>query len=276
VQLYPPGTSDFDSQEPVASRGCGGYFVFTPGPDATGTYSIVVRSNSRVRAPVSYRLDAAAARGDDLAPGVYLRNYRRKRGSLNAFKADGLDLYSFDVLHLSNVDLRLAAPGAANVDLQLLGRHGSTLACACGEQGAEALRVALHAGRYYLAVRAEQGSPFGYTVQRVARAITRCFIRVDHHVQETLAPGETATVATYLKGATRGPVTFFEQKFDPLQGWRFVRRFRERASGGVAEFGFRAPTRGSYRFRAEYAGNRGASPSRTAFADLDVQGPLRG
>jgi hypothetical protein len=44
----------------------------------------------------------------------------------------------------------------------------------------------------------------------------------------------------------------------------------------VASFAFRAPTRGSYRFRAEYAGNRDASPSRTAFAYLDVQGPLRG
>lgn len=276
VDLYPPGTTDFESDSPVASRGCGGYFVFTPGPDETGTYSIVVRANGSVRTPVSYRLDAGPAGRDDLAPGVYLRNYQRKRAGLNSFRADGLDLYAFDVRHLSNVDLRLNAPGGAHVDLQLLGQRGRTLACACGGQGPEALRVALHAGRYFFAVRSEQGAGFRYTVQRVARAITHCFIRADHQVEEGLQPGQTAVLSTYLRGASRGPVTFFEQKFDPLQGWRFVRRFRTRASGGVASIAFRPPTRGSYRFRAEYAGNAGASPSRTAFAYLDVQGPLRG
>jgi hypothetical protein len=69
-------------------------------------------------------------------------------------------------------------------------------------------------------------------------------------------------------------VTIFVDRFDPLEGWQFARRYRVHASGGHASVGFTPPGVGRYRARADFRGTGSASPSGTGYTTLLVAGGL--
>ena len=75
--------------------------------------------------------------------------------------------------------------------------------------------------------------------------------------------------------STGGPVEIVVERFDPLEGFQFLRSFRLRARGGRANASFRPPSEGSYRARAVFKGTRDAARSTSGYARLKVQSPLR-
>src|SRR5919202_2840438 len=148
VALYPPGTSDFDSDSSVRYRRCGGYTVFTPAAGAGGRYSLLVTAQQRRRGPQRYPLEVARAGRDDIAPGLPLANYRRVRGHLNGGRIDVVDLYRFSLARRSDVQLTL---GGAPFGLRVLSDRGRGVGRGEGE-----LEQELGAGRYFVAVIASE------------------------------------------------------------------------------------------------------------------------
>src|SRR5215217_6314325 len=146
LQVFGPGTRDFDDDSPLFTVGCDGYKVFTPGPGDGGRHSLVVRANPDDEGSQPFRLQVAPAGGDDIAPGVFIRNYARRRGSVSAHGADVVDLYRFDVTRRSDLDLVLDT--GAGLDLQLLRESGGRLRCACDGTGGR-IRARVGRGRYF-------------------------------------------------------------------------------------------------------------------------------
>ncbi|HEV3000060.1 MAG TPA: hypothetical protein VGW75_04905 [Solirubrobacteraceae bacterium] len=267
LALYPPGTDSFEDAAPVQSASCGGYMVFTPEADEGGIYSLLAIA-SRARQATRYRLMAARARGDDLAPGRFIRNHQRVRGSLDAARIDVVDLYRFDVTRRSDTELDLDTEH--NFRVVLLSAGGRRLA-----RGQGGLTRRLRPGRYFAVVRAGRRATGAYRLTRTSRAITRTRALVEGRRRATIAPGAVATLTAQVAPGAAGPVTLDLERFDPLAGWQFARRYRVRASGGVANVAFRPPSVGRWRFRARFRGTRDASPSRSGLAYLTVQGPLQ-
>jgi hypothetical protein len=268
LAVYGPGTSSFDDGETVRSLSCGGYVLFTPGAGDGGRYSFLVRASSRIRGAQRYHLQVARAGADDTAPGLFIHNFARVRGALKGAGIDVVDLYRFDVKTRSTLFASLATGGA--LDLVLLRDDGRRLACACDEDGGAELHRGLRPGRYFLAVRARDGSNARYTLRRASRTITKSKIQVNGKRGAQVAPGTTVRVAVVTSPAVSGPVTITVERFDPLSGWQFLRRYH---SGG-GTIAFTPPAVGKYRFSASFDGTRGAAPSNTGTARLTVAGPL--
>ncbi|HEX2084059.1 MAG TPA: hypothetical protein VHF89_00110 [Solirubrobacteraceae bacterium] len=266
LALYPPGTTSFD-RTPVESASCGGYMVFTPEAGEGGIYSLRA-SASRARQATRFRLMAARTGRDDTAPGRFIRNYGRVRGSLDANGIDVVDLYRFDVTRRSDLELDLQT--AHDFRVVLLSAGGKRLA-----RGSGGLTRRLKPGRYFAAVRAGRRETGAYRLTRVSRAITRTRMLVEGSRRATIAPGSTASLTARVAPGAEGPVTMDVERFDPVEGWQFARRFRVRASGGTATVAFRPPAVGRWRVRARFLGTRGASPSQSGLAYLYVQGPLQ-
>ena len=70
-------------------------------------------------------------------------------------------------------------------------------------------------------------------------------------------------------------MTITVQRFDPLEGWQFARRFHVHAAGGVAAVSFTPPNVGRWRATASFDGTRETAPSNAGYATLLVAGPLR-
>ena len=68
---------------------------------------MVARAEPGLRSPQRYHLRVARAGRDDTAPGVFIGNHARVRGSLRAGGLDVVDLYRFDVVRRSGLFLRL-------------------------------------------------------------------------------------------------------------------------------------------------------------------------
>lgn len=265
--LYPPGIDSFEDASPVKTASCGGYMLFTPEADEGGVYSLLATA-SRARQATNYRLMAARARGDDLAPGRFLRNHARVRGSLDAARIDVVDLYRFDVTRRSDTELALDTQHSFGV--VLLSAGGKRLA-----RGEGGLTRRLRPGRYFAAVRAGRQATGTYRLTRISRAITRTRALVEGRRRATIAPGAVATLTARVAPGVAGPVTLDLERFDPLAGWQFARRYRVRASGGVVNVAFRPPSVGRWRVRAQFRGTPDASPSRSGLAYLTVQAPLQ-
>jgi hypothetical protein len=267
LSLYPPGTTSF-ARRPVDRANCGGYMLFTPEAGESGRYILLAEASSARRA-VRYRLMSARARRDDTSPGRFIRNYARVRGRLDATRIDVLDLYRFDVTRRSDLELGLETD--QNFSVTLLTAGGKRL----GRGSDGGLTRRLKPGRYFAAVRAGRGARGSYRLTRVSRAITRTRALVEGRRRATLPPGATASLSARITPGVPGPVVIIVERFDPVDGWQFSRRFRVRSGSGTATVGYNPPGVGRYRFRAEFLGTRGASPSRSGIAFFRVQGPLQ-
>jgi hypothetical protein len=268
LSVYRPGTRSFSETRPIHSLRCGGYLTVTPGPDAGGRYTLLVTASGTRAGAERYHLAAGKAGSDDMAPGVPLASLQTRRGSLNARGLDVVDLYRFDVESRSDVTVRLRAGGAAAFDLLLLGETGRRLGCECGGSGSEALTARLAPGHYFAVARARRFTHGRYALALLVRQITATQVSFGG----AAGPRQPVSVTAHVALATAGRVTIRIERFDPLMGWQFARRYRLRlAGGGTATATFVPPTVGRWRARAFYSGTRTSSPSKSGFATLVVR-----
>jgi hypothetical protein len=272
LQVFAPGASDFDADEPLFTVGCEGYRVFTPGPGDGGRHSLVVRASRDQTGSQPFRLQVAPAATDDVAPGVFIRNHSSKRGKVSAHGADVIDLYRFDVTRRSDLDLVLDT--SAGLDLQLLRENGHRLRCACEESGGR-IRARIGRGRYFAAVRAQRGQAGFYELRRVSRTITRTSIAINGHRHNTVRPGQSVTITARVRPGVPGPMAIIVYRFDPIEGWRYSQRFPRVSQNGTVTASLRLPEPGRWRARAVFYGTSSASESRTRYAFVRAEAPLQ-
>ncbi len=265
LTIYGPAATSFDSQ-PRGNAPCSGYAVFTPGPGEGGRYSLLVGATRGVRGSQRYHLQVGRALADDTAPGIPIRNFARLHGRLDGHRTDVVDLYRFDVTRHS--ELRLTLDGGDDLGLTLLNDRGRRISSGTG---AGELTRTLRPGRYFAAVRAVPGTRGGaYALTRVSRATTRTHISLP----ASASPGTSVPITASVSGADGGRVAITVERFDPLAGWLFLRRFFAGVSGSSATVSWTPPAVGRYRATAAYRGTRGAAASQSGFARILVAGPL--
>ena len=272
LSVFRPGTMAFSESSPIRRLACGGYVMFTPGPDGGGRYSLLVRTTGERGGPYRYRLQAAEAGPDDTSPGLALQNGQTRRGGLLAGAIDVVDLYRFTVSRRSDVSLKLGAGSRAQFDLTLLRDDGRLVACQCGESGALRARLRLSPGRYYAAVRARDYTGGRYGLSLLVREITSTVLKISGSRTTKARPGQSVVLGARTSPTPGGGVVRVQiNRFDPLEGWQFYRRIRVRVgSGGVAAVGWTPPSVGRWEVRATYRGTRKSSPSRSNVARLLV------
>jgi hypothetical protein len=266
--VFGPGTSSFQEDSPIRSGRS--YVLLTPRPGEGGRYSFVV-SASRVTSRQSYHLQVGRAEPDDQFPGLRLADRRRIGGSINARGLDAVDVYRFDVLHRSTVQIDLHTASRNAIDMRVNTARGRRVAQETGSEGGSTLRRTLRPGRYVLQVRARGASSGRYTLERATRTYTRLRIGGGG----TVAPGSPVTLRLRLDPGAAGPARVTIERFDPFGGWLFARRANATISGGSGAVVYRPPTIGRYRARAEFLGTRSAEASETRRdAHFDVVTPL--
>ncbi len=124
-------------------------------------------------------------------------------------------------------------------------------------------------------MRAEPGKAGRYGLRRVVRTITSTRVRFNRSRKSHSRPGRAVPIRVRVRPAASGPVTIVVERFDPLFGFQFARRFRTRARSGLAVVSFSPRALGRYRARAAFTGTRSAAPSESGFAGLLVAEPLR-
>jgi hypothetical protein len=82
-------------------------------------------------------------------------------------------------------------------------------------------------------------------------------------------------VSVRVRPGVNGPVTIVLERFDPLEGYQFLRRVHTRARAGRATVTFRPPSAGRYRARATFDGTLGAASSDSGTTRLLVAAPLQ-
>ncbi len=123
-----------------------------PDPGRAGATRSWWSRTTTVRVAQRYHLQVAPAGPDDSLPGRRLRRFTR--GALRGGQIDAVDLYRFDVVRRSTVNLSLASSDDTDdFDLQLQRQGGRLLECGCGESGDEEIERRLRPGRYYVAVQ---------------------------------------------------------------------------------------------------------------------------
>jgi hypothetical protein len=269
LSLYRPGTRSFSTSRPIHSLRCGGYVTLTPGPGDGGRYTLLVTAAGTRAGAERYGLGAGPMEADDTAPGTPLVNLRTRRGSLNGRALDVVDLYRFDVETRSDVTLGLREPGSASFDLVLVGETGRRLGCECGEEGSRRLTAKLPPGHYFAVVRSRAFSHGRYALSLLVRQITTVGVSFGGGHG---SPRQAVSVTGHVAFATGGRIAFRIERFDPLMGWQFAKRYERRVdSAGTATATFVPPTIGRWRVRAFYAGTRTTSPSKSGFATLVVR-----
>lgn len=270
VWVFRPGTKKFGDAEPVGGSSCGGYLLFTPGPDGGGVYSLLVVADPDVRGQQGYRLLAAPAGPDDVGPGVPLTSGKTSRGSLSGGGIDIVDLYRFEVPHESDVDLTATTSRKAEFRLGLRAEDGSRVRTRYG--GAN-LRIRLHPGRYFVEVRAANRTAGTYALRVLVRDITTTAALVGGLPTASVARGAPValTVRVLPDLASGGAARIQVDYLDPLQGWVFRRSYEVRIAGTEASVTFRPSKIGRYRVHADFFGNRAASPSESRAATLLVR-----
>ena len=91
----------------------------------------------------------------------------------------------------------------------------------------------------------------------------------------SVAPGRAVSLRVAVAPGVGGRVSVEVERFDPLAGWQYLRRYRLRSAEGRALVAFRPPAVGRFRARARFLGTRTASPSESGWSTLRVAGPLR-
>jgi hypothetical protein len=267
LQIFAPGTREFEDSDPVRSSDCGGYRLFTPGPGRGGRYSFRASADPDTDGPQRYHLQVAEVGPDDLAPGLALANFAPFRGTLDPGGIDAVDIYRFDVLRRSALKLALTGRGA---QLSLLTTGGRRIATE--EDGVER---EVPKGRYVVAVAAAGFTAGRYTLTRTTRTITRTSIAIDGRSHAQSTPGRETRIGLATSPRVSGPVTVTIERFDPLAGWLFSRQVRTEVRDGRGGVPFTPPVTGRWRARASFTGTRTAAPSRTGNATVTVEGPLR-
>jgi hypothetical protein len=256
LEVFAPGTKSFTEEAPEKRLTCGGFGIFTP--TESGRHYLVVKA-ARDRDVQHYRLRVAPAGPDDTTPGIPIRNHAKVKGSVNG-GLDSRDLYRFDVTHRSALTLGLAGgptmtlvrdDGAFMGSGNLIDRH-------------------VQAGRYFVAV---SGSGL-YRLTLSLRTITRATLLVNNRHVATVGPRSVARFLLRVRPLAAGPSLITVQRFDPIEGWQFLRNFHPRVNRGTARVRFRPPSVGRYRAFATYLGSRDAAPAHTGLARLLVQRPL--
>jgi hypothetical protein len=265
--LFPPRTKSFGRRSPVKRLECGGYALFTPRGGQTGVYSLLAQAGFNGR-PVKYRLTAGPAGIDDTTPGQLIPNYAVVHDKLAGGALDVVDLYRFDVHRRSG--LRLTVTSRAGFQLNLLRDTGHLLQSTTGE-----IRTSVPAGRYYLAVRAEPGQSGTYTLTRLSRTITHSVLHAQRQRSATVEPGQRVRLGVTVKPGASGPVKIVIERFDPLEGWQFSRRYMVLAQRGRASVSWLPPSVGRYRAVATFAGTRGFTPGVSNYVRVHVEKPLK-
>ena len=272
LSLFAPGTKSFENTAPLRRAGCGGYLVFTPGPDGGGRYSFLVEVEGGGGGQ-AYRLRTALASADDMAPGISVSNREKRRGSLSGRGVDVVDLYRFEVSHLSDVTLRYTSSRALRFELLLVSSSGSRIDRASSE-GSGKLRRQLDQGEYYVAFRALEQTAGTYSFSLLAREITTTTATIDGLAEATSTPGRWVSLGALVtpSAASGGPIRLQVDRFDPIEGWQFVRLFHVRVgSGGRATVSWKPTSLGRWRLHAVFMGSQTASPSKSGYAYLVVQ-----
>jgi hypothetical protein len=243
--------------------------LFTPGPHETGRYSFLIEPNSSRRAPQRYHLQVAPAGRDDLTPGRFIRNFQRVRGVVNARRIDVVDIYRFDVVRRSITNLSLDVPSGNDFSMVLVTAGGRRISSGGSDSP---INVRTAPGRYYLAVRARHDASGRYRLSRASKTITRTSLQPVPH---TASPGQTVGLRVGVAPVVRGRVTVLVERFDPVSGWQFARRFETRTGGGSSvTVGYRPPSIGRYRARAFYNGTKVAAQSSSKTRYFRVVAPL--
>jgi hypothetical protein len=267
LQMFAPGTRDFEGDDPVRSSECGGYRLFTPGPGRGGRYSFLASAQEGVDGAQAYHLQVAEVGPDDLAPGLPLPDFSPLRGTLDPSGIDAVDVYRFDVLRRSALRLSLTGRDA---QLSLLTTGGRRIATE--EDGVDRQ---VPKGRYVVAVTAGGLAGGRYTLTRTTRTITRTSIAIDGRRDARSTPGRSTRIGLATSPRVSGPVTVTIERFDPLAGWMFHRQIRTEVRDGRGAVPFTPPATGRWRARASFTGTRTAAPSHTGNATVTVEGPLR-
>jgi hypothetical protein len=256
LRVFGPGTKSFTADPALMTSGCGGFSMITP--RQTGRYYLVVAA-ARDRAIHHYVLKVAPARADDIAPGILIHNHAAVRSSVNG-RLDSRDLYRFDVVRRSALTLRLSG----NPTMTLLSADGDRLG------SGDLISRHVRAGRYYVAVSGD-GS---YTLRYAAKTITRAHLLVNGRQRATLAPDRAAHWQLRVTPRVKGPSVITVERFDPIEGWQFMRTFNRLVRHGTARVTWTPPSVGRYRAYATYLGSRNAAPADSGLAWLTVQRPL--
>jgi hypothetical protein len=257
LSLFAPGTTSFADGEPIRTRSCGGYLVFTPGLHLGGRYSILVAAGG-LGGQKTYHLQVGTAGPDDTGPGVPLPNRRTIVGAVDANHLDVVDVYRFSLARKSHVDLHLRS--RTDVQLRLLRDGGRGLDETEGSGGIQ-LRHFLRPGRYLVVVQAPLHSVGVYSLTRITRVQTALKMDADGAKRTTLAPGRAVRLGLTLTPAVGGAAYVVIDQFDPLTGWHFLRSIDTRISGGHAAISFVPPALGRYRATGFFRGTSEASPS---------------
>jgi hypothetical protein len=268
LAIYPPGTRSLESTSPVQTFRCGGYRLLTPAPGRGGRYILVASAPRGERRAQRYHLQVAMAGRDDTAPGIFIGNHQRVRGSLEAGGVDVVDLYRFDVVRRSGLFLKLRTSG--RLRMILLNDRGRRI-----DSNSFLIRRGVPAGRYFVAIRSESDRRMPYRLSRISRTITRSRLTINGARRARARPGSAVRIAVLVTPAVAGPVRIDIERFDPLAGWQFLSRVHTRAAGGQASISFVPPAVGRYRARALYLRTRSTTASATNVASLLVAGPLR-
>lgn len=274
LSLFPPRTKSFSKTSPLRQADCGGYLVFTPGPDGGGRYSLLVEAEGSRAGVQPYRLGSAPAGADDTAPGLLIRNGERRRGTLAGTRIDLVDLYRFDVEHRSDVTIGFDGSRRLAFEIQLLSADGQRLGRASGEARGGKLRRQLDEGEYYFAVRALQQSTGRYTVGLLVREITTTTVTFNGSADATATRGDSVALEVTVtpQAAVGGVVRLQLDRFDPIEGWQFARTFTAHVgANGTATVYWKPPAVGRWRIHAVYLGTRAASPSSSGHAYLVVK-----
>jgi hypothetical protein len=267
LDIYPPGTRSFGDTSPLRTFPCGGYELLTPRPGTAGRYILRARATPGDRKPQGYHVQISPAGPDDTAPGIFIGNFARVRGFLQAGGIDVVDLYRFDVVRRSGLFLKLHTRG--EMRMLLLNDRGRHL-----DANSFLIRRKVRAGRYFVAIRSESDRRVPYTLGRISRTITRSRLTINGSRHAQSGPGEAVRVGVSVRPAVSGPVRVDVERFDPLAGWQFYRRFQSSASNGHASVSFVPQGVGRYRARGLFLRTREATASATNAATLLVASPL--
>jgi hypothetical protein len=267
VDLFRPPVRGFT--RPATSVSCRGYTLLTPRTGQTGRWVVRVSTSFHAAPRFLYHLQIAPALADDSAPGLRLANHATVRGSLAARGIDRVDLYWFSLRNRSELGAQVVLPESAQADLVLLSEHGRTLGCSCESSGTQSLTRLLEPGRYFLAVRARGVNGFAYALTRAAREVTATTMTVNGVSDAAVLPGVPVTLAaTVTPVPSGGTVLMTLERFDPLQGWLFVRRIDAGVTAGRASITLPPLVQSRYRVAASFLGTFDSSPSRATTSFL--------
>jgi hypothetical protein len=276
MQLFPPGTRDFDRATPVLSRRCGGYAIYTPAPHDGGRYFIRIKADRRDRDDQPYRLLAGKAAHDDIAPGRLLRNHAHHGGKVDGAGLDVRDVYRFNVGFRSQLDLHLVGPPHHKLQLDLRDAHGKPISCACTPGPRQSISLRIKRGRYYVAVAAAAQQHSHYVLSRKSRTITASTADVDGRPKIHVLRGQAVDLGVTVRpgGGGGGEAQFTIQHFDPFQGWLPYRQRQVEVKAGQGSLHWTPPTLGRWRVQADYLGTRDFAPSESQYVHVLVAKPL--